>query len=194
MTSGLPIAILAAAQAAAAPAASAPSAEPTAQAARTAYGPSLPAPRKPVPKPAPEPCPPPNLKEDSREIIVCAPKPQGYRLDPDVMEAKRQARDRSRPKPAETFADKSCASVGPMGCMGSGAINLLGAAITAVTMVSKAAKGENVGKMLITDPQPDEYQLYLEAKRRREAKEAEEAALAKAKAAAQPAAPAAPAE
>jgi hypothetical protein len=38
--------------------------------------------------------------------------------------------------------------------------------------------------MFVTDPQPTEYQLYVEAKKEREAKEAEKAALAKAKVAA----------
>ena len=58
-------------------------------------------------------------------------------------------------------------------------IDLLGAAMVLGTMATKAVKGENVGKMFVTDPQPTEYQLYLEAKREREAKEAEKAAKAK---------------
>ena len=55
---------------------------------------------------------------------------------------------------------------------------------TAATMVQKAVSGENVGEMFITDPQPDEYKLYLQAKREREAAELEAAEKAKAKAAA----------
>ena len=149
-------------------------------AAAPAYGPALPAPPKPVVKaPAAEACKPPEIKKDTTEIVVCAPRPNGYRLDPDVMQAKKQARDlKNAPKKAETFADNTCASVGPRGC-GVGGVNLLAAAITAVTMAKKAASGENVGKMFVTDPQPDEYQLYQQAKRQREAKEDEAAALAR---------------
>ena len=54
------------------------------------------------------------------EIVVCAERPQGYRLDPDVLEANRAKRS-GRPKRPERLADTSCASVGPMGCMGAGA-------------------------------------------------------------------------
>jgi len=50
-------------------------------------------------------------------------------------------------------------------------VNLLGAVATAAEMAQRLAKGEEVGSMFITDPQPTEYQLYLEAKKRREAKE-----------------------
>ncbi len=158
-----------------------------AAAAAPAYGPALPAPPKQAAKaPAPQACKAPEIKENTTEIVVCAVKPNGYRLDPDVMQAKKQAKDHSGgPKKAETFADNTCASVGPRGC-GGGGVNLLAAAISAVTMASKAVKGENVGKMFITDPQPDEYQLYQQAKREREAKEAEAAALARATAAPEP--------
>jgi hypothetical protein len=149
-------------------------------AAAPAYGPALPAQPKPATKaPAPEACKPPEIKDDTTEIVVCAVKPNGYRLDPDVMQAKKQAKDRTRgPKKAESFADNSCASVGPRGC-GGGGVDVLSAAVAAVTMATKAAKGENVGKMFVTDPQPDEYQLYEQAKREREAKEDEAAALAR---------------
>jgi len=151
-----------------------------AAAAPPAYGPALPAQPRPAAKaPAPTACKPPEIKENTTEIVVCAVKPNGYRLDPDVMQARKQAKDRSGgPKKAETFADTTCASVGPRGC-GGGGVNLLAAAITAVTMAKKAAKGENVGKMFVTDPQPDEYLLYQQARREREAKEAEAAALAR---------------
>ncbi len=116
------------------------------------------------------------------EIFVCAPKPQGYRIDPDVLEANR-AKRRGKLKRPERMADTSCASVGPFGCtgLGGGGIDLLGAAMVLGSMATKAIRGENVGKMFITDRKPTEYELYKEAKREREAKEAE-AAAAKAKA------------
>ena len=129
---------------------------------------------------APERCP--TLRNaQPGEIVVCAERPQGYRLDPDVMEANRAKRG-GRPKRPERIRDTSCASVGPAGCMGSGGIDLLGAALTLGTMAVKAARGENVGKMFVTDPQRSEYQLYVEAKRAREAEEAEAAAVKAAKA------------
>ncbi len=116
------------------------------------------------------------------EIVVCAERPQGYRLDPYLLEANRAKRS-GRPKRPERMRDTSCASVGPMGCMGTGAgIDIIGGAMVAATMVARAIRGENVGRMFITDRQPTEYELYREAKRQREAEEAEVAAAAKAKA------------
>ena len=70
-----------------------------------------------------------------------------------------------------------------MPCMNAG-INLLAAAVTAAEMAKRLAAGQEVGSMFLTDPQPDEYHLYLMAKARREAEEAQKAADAKAKAAA----------
>ncbi|HEU5286060.1 MAG TPA: hypothetical protein VFU20_06060 [Sphingomicrobium sp.] len=111
------------------------------------------------------------------EIFVCAPRPQGYRIDPDLLEAQRAKRS-GRPKRPERMADTSCASVGPFGCTYGAGIDLLGAAMVLGTMATKAVRGENVGEMFVTDPQRSEYDHYLEAKRLREAKEAEAAAAA----------------
>ncbi len=125
----------------------------------------------------------PNADPNTGPIVICAPKFQGYRLDPDVMEAKREKRSGGRPhNPHETYADHSCATVGPMGCRGGPMINLLAAAATAAEMADRLSKGEEIGSMFKTEPTPTEYQLYVEAKKRREAKEAEAAAAAKAKA------------
>jgi hypothetical protein len=155
----------------------------------------------PAPKPAPteasaaagmRECMAANADPKATQIVVCAPRPQGYRIDPDVLAARRMKKkgDPGQPRnPHETFADHSCATVGPMGCRGGPGFDVVTAAATAVTMVQKAVKGENVGKELVTDPQQNEYQLYLTARAEREAKEAE-AAAKKAKAAAS-AAPAA---
>ena len=120
---------------------------------------------------------------DATEIVVCAERPQGYRLDPDVMAAKRGARSDVRGKPTAHMKDTNCASVGPAGCIGAAAgVNLLGAALTAAEMAARLARGESIGEMFVTTPEPTEYERYLAAKRRREAAEAEAAALAKAKA------------
>jgi hypothetical protein len=133
-----------------------------------------------APASAVEPCRTDYPKEGEQEIVICVERQQGYRLDPDVMEAGRQAK-RNKSKRPERFADRSCESVGGHGC-GTAGINLLAAALTAAEMAKRAATGGNVGEMFITDPQPDEYQLYLQAKRDREAKRAAEAARLKAEA------------
>jgi hypothetical protein len=120
---------------------------------------------------------------DENHIVICAPRPNGYRINPDIMDAKRELKSGGRPPRPGTVPNTGC-PVGPMGCQTAG-INLLAAGITAVTMVEKAVKGENVGEMFITDPHPTEYQLYQMARKKREEREAEEAAkTAKAKAAA----------
>lgn len=168
--------------------------------AASAYGPSPPAPPPPPSKTTPKPpeSKPPESKQAAKpadgcasarasanrqEIVVCVQRPQGYRLDPDVMEAKREMRGGGRPKRPDRMKDTSCAVVGAAGCIGAGAgINLIGAALTAAEMAARLSKGQEIGSMFVTDPQPTEYQLYLEAKRRREAKEAQVAAVAKAKA------------
>jgi len=115
---------------------------------------------------------------DTRTITICAQRPQGYRLNPDIMAAKRIKRTGrgAAPKAPENFKQETCATVGPMGCRGQGIIDIPSAAIAAVQMVAKAAQGENVGKMFQTDKQLTEYELYLLAKAEREAREEEEAA------------------
>jgi hypothetical protein len=122
--------------------------------------------------------------QDSREIEVCAPKPQGYRIDPDVLAARRMKKQMmaGRPhNPHESFKDDKCKVVGPAPCMDAPMINLLAAAATAAEMAERLSKGQEIGSMFVTDPQPSEYQLYQEAKKEREAKEAATAAKAKAK-------------
>jgi hypothetical protein len=147
------------------------------------YGPPEPARAVAAAKASADACSPAVPKADQREIVVCAQRPQGYRLDPDVMLARRASRNRTRTKPPERFNDTSCRSVGPMGCGPPAGINLIGAALTAAEMASRLAKGKEIGSMFVTDPQKSEYQLYLEAKREREARELEKAAQLKAKAA-----------
>lgn len=151
------------------------------------YGPVVPAPPKPkvasTTAAARDPCLDQRPKND-REIVVCAPRSDGYRLNPDIMEAKREAQAQSvRPRPPESYKANDCASVGPFGCTGTPAINLIAAGIALATMARRAATGGNVGQMFVTNPQKSEYQLYLEAKARREAKEKAEAAAKLAKAA-----------
>jgi hypothetical protein len=122
-----------------------------------------------------------------REIVICAPKPNGYRIDPDVLAARRAKKQAlaGRPKPPSKMPDTSCKVVGPAGCIEAPGINLLAAAATAAEMADRLAKGQEIGSMFVTDPQPTEYELYKEAKAEREAREAEKVAKAKAKTAQQ---------
>jgi hypothetical protein len=152
------------------------------------YGPAAPgtppaaAPAKPPAAPAADNCGAPQTGASSREIVICAQRPNGYRLDPDVMAARLHKHQQlaGRPKtPMEKVTQNDCV-VGPQGCFSAG-INLIGAALTAAEMAERLSKGEEIGSMFKTEPQPDEYQLYVEAKHEREAKEAQQAALAKAK-------------
>ena len=126
-----------------------------AQTPAPSYGPPAPAPPpRPAEKRAEQGCATQAPKADTREIVVCAERPQGYRLDPDVIEAKREMRS-GRRKPPERFVDNTCATIGPMGCRFVPGVNLVDAALTLAAMADKAIKGENVGRMFITDPQPD---------------------------------------
>ena len=128
-------------------------------------------------------CVPGQRTSNPNEVVICAPKIEGYRLNPDVMEARREIRGGGRPtRPGPMGAKPRDCSVGPFGCGPQAGVNLVGAALTAATMLEKAAKGENVGQMFVTDPHPTEYQLYLAAKARREAREAEIAAATQARA------------
>ena len=161
---GLPLLLLAAE--AAAPAASAP-ATPPPQAAS-------------APAAASEPCQ--NRPEKEGDIVICAERPNGYRLNPDIQEAKRELRAQKLKRP-ENFKHNDCATVGPMGCRGGPTINLVAAAMTAAEMAKRVAEGKEIGSMFQTTPEPTEYDLYKAAKARREAKEAAAAAAAKAKAA-----------
>lgn len=106
-------------------------------------------------------------------------KPNGYRIDPDVLAARKAKKqgDLSKPRnPHETYADHSCATIGPMGCRGTPTVDLIAVAATAAKMGDRLAKGQEVGSMFETDPHPTEYTLYKQAKKEREAKEAAAAA------------------
>jgi hypothetical protein len=192
MPAGLPIALVMLAQATSAAA--------PADAPKPLYGPAVPVAAKPAPPPvkaAARECPTVVPDGKTREIVICAEKPLGYRLNPDVMKAKREVHSAGRPTRPGPIAmkDNSCTVVGAAPCIGAPMINLLAAAVTLATMADRLSKGQEIGSMFVTDPHPTEYQLYVEAKREREAKEAAKAAAAKAQAAAaeqsqQPAKPA----
>ena len=135
---------------------------------------------RPVETSAAAPCVTPLPDADTREIVVCAERPQGYRLNRDVMEAHREKHGAGRPRAREALKDDSCQTVGPMKCVGTGAgINVLGAAATLGKMADRLSKGQEIGSMFETTPDPTEYELYVAAKKRREAEEADAALEAK---------------
>jgi hypothetical protein len=134
-------------------------------------------------------CSPKAPNPDSREIVVCALKPDGYRIDPDVLSAKKAKKraEAGRPTSPQMPKDRSCAVVGPAGCVfDPPGINLLAAAATLEEIADRLSKGKEIGSIFVTDPQMTEYQYYQVAKKEREAKEA--AAKAKKAAAARTAA------
>ena len=124
----------------------------------------------------------PQRSNDSQTIVICTERPQGYRLNPDVMEAKRETKNSSPPVRPGGKVVPDCTNVGPMPCTSAG-INLIGAALTAAQMAERLAKGQEVGSMFQTEPRLSEYQLYQLAKERREAEQAQKAAEAAQKAA-----------
>ncbi|HEV2595437.1 MAG TPA: hypothetical protein VGU01_09595 [Sphingomicrobium sp.] len=188
MAVGIPVAFLLFAQAV-----SVPSNPSTAQ---KTYGPAPAA--VPAPAPAPKPereCTNQNNDPNGNEIVVCAIKPEGYRLPPDIVEARRLKKEgiTVRPhNPHEAYLDHSCANVGPMGCRGTPTLNMLAVAATAAEISRRLAASQEVGSLFETEKSSTDYQLYQMAKKEREEKEAVAAAKAvrdKARAAAQKAAP-----
>ncbi len=130
-----------------------------------AYGPPSPPPARTVA----DPC----KSQDSRDIVVCAQRKQGLRLDPDVSDAQRAAEHARRVATAPTPAAQASCSRLPQGCgTGLEGLDLASVALVVATTAVKAAKGEDWTKVLKPGG-PDEYQLYLQAKQEREAREQE---------------------
>jgi hypothetical protein len=153
-------------------------------AAAPAAGSPAPDPAKAPAAPAADSCRPGQRATNPNEIVICAERTDGYRLNPDVMQARRELRSGGRPtRPGPGGMKDGTCAVGPMGCGPQAGINLIGAALTAAQMAGRLAAGQEIGSMFLTDPHPSEYQLYQAAKARREAEEAEQAAKAKAQAA-----------
>lgn len=179
MPLGLPVALALAAQAAPAAAPPTPEAPPAAAARKV---PTVAPDEPPINVASVEPCRTATPSADTREIVICAERPEGYRIDPDILAVKRAKRGGrpTRPGP-ESIPDITACVVGPQGCATAG-INLIGAALTAAEMAKRLAEGKEIGSMFVTDPHPSEYQLYLAAKNAREQKELEDAGKAVAKA------------
>lgn len=113
---------------------------------------------------------------DAKNIVVCAQRKQGYRLDPGVMDATRQVETNSRSATSAVPAAQAMCSAQPTGCGTSlDSLDLANVAVVVGMMGVRAAKGEDWTKAFKTGG-PDEYQLYRQAKQRREAQDAERAA------------------
>ena len=139
----------------------------------SAVAPSAPPP--PAPPTANKPCESTTPTADSDEIVVCVERMEGYRIDPDVLDATRNKRGTPKPKPRERLknAPGLCENIG--GCRGMEGVNLVGLGLAAARLAARAAQGESIRDIFATDPQPSEYELYQQAKREREAREADEA-------------------
>lgn len=114
--------------------------------------------------------------KDARDIVVCAQRRQEYRIDPSVIDAGRQAEAINRSMTSPAPAAQAVCSSQPMGCGRSPAsLDLANVALVAVTTAIRAAKGEDWTRGLKPGG-PDEYQLYREAKARREVEDTRRAA------------------
>ena len=121
---------------------------------------------------AQEPCQP----QDTRSIVVCAQRRDGYRLDPNVMEAKREKETNNRSANSKVPTAEAVCSAQPMGCgKGMQSLDLANMAIVLGTTAIRAAKGEDWTRALKTGG-AGEYQLYKQAEQRRKAQDAERAA------------------
>ena len=145
---------------------------------RPVYGPPIPAQGNDRPKLRMQDC----TSQDAREVVVCAQQRRAFRLDPDVSRAGRQAQDNSRSATSAVPAAQASCAASPAGCgTGLESLDLINVALVVGTAAVRAAKGDDWKRAFKTGV-PDEYQLYLQAKRLREAHEAERASLAVAKA------------
>jgi hypothetical protein len=118
--------------------------------------------------------------QDPRNIMVCGQRRQPYRLDPSVMEAGRKAESNSRSATSAMPSAQAACSASPMGCTKDlSSLDLANVAVVVGTTAIRAARGDDWTKAFRTGG-PDQYQLYRQAKRRRDA-EAEQQAAAEAK-------------
>lgn len=117
---------------------------------------------------------------DARKIVVCGQRRQFYRPDPSIMEAGREAESNSRSATSATPAAQAVCSSAPLGCTKDFSnLDLANVAVVVGTAAVKAAKGDDWTKVLRPGG-PNEYQLYRQGMRRREA-EADERAAAEEK-------------
>ena len=122
------------------------------------------------------------VSPNPRNILVCGKRGQEYRVDPDVMQANREVQTNERSATSATPPAQAVCSRQPVrpppGCgEGLGSLDLVNVAIVVGTTAVRAAKGED-WKGIFRPGGADEYQLYQQAKRERDARDAERAAAA----------------
>jgi hypothetical protein len=118
----------------------------------------------------------PCQSKDARDIVVCAERGRPYQLDPTVLEAAEKAESNARNATTSVpLAQAVCASA-PSGCgTGLESLDLANVAFVVGTAAFRAAQGKD-WTAAFRHGGPGEYQLYLQAKQRREAQELDRAA------------------
>ena len=108
-------------------------------------------------------------KEDEA-IQVCGRRENPYRIDPVVLAVEQLRTDRNkRPPNRGDVPAEPCNLIGPATPCPSNVIPVSSIALTAVTALVKAVKGEDLRPMLRAEP--SEYELYQAAKAEVEARE-----------------------
>lgn len=117
---------------------------------------------------------------DPTNIMVCGRRPQPYRPDPSVVEAGRGAERNSRSAISATPVAQAACIASKAGCTKDlSSLDIANVAFLVGRAAVKAARGDDWTRAFRTGG-PDQYQLYQQAKRRREA-EAQERAAGEAK-------------
>ena len=103
------------------------------------------------------------------EVVVCGERgPSPYRLDPTVLQAIRdKAQAANPPRPPDRGASAEPCGTGSNPC-GGGMIPLLEPALRVASAVVKAVQGEDWREPFRNGP--DDYQRYLDARRKRDGK------------------------
>ena len=102
--------------------------------------------------------------DNQADILVCGKPSDRFRIDPNVLEASRQANASPPKPPADATAATGNACVGPDSCKG-GVIPLVGMALVAAKVAELAATGGDWRDAIRTHD--DEYRLYKQAEERR---------------------------
>jgi hypothetical protein len=107
--------------------------------------------------------------QDARNIVVCGQRGQQYRVDPSVMKAGEEVKSNRRSATSAKPAAQAACSSSPAECTKDlKSLDLANVAMVVGTAAVRAAKGEDWAKVFRPGGS-DEYQLYREAKQRREA-------------------------
>jgi hypothetical protein len=114
---------------------------------------------------------------NARVLVVCGQRRQGYRPDSSVLDAAGAEKRARESATSSTAQAQSICGTQPMGCAeGPAALDLANVARVVGTAAVQAAEGKDWKQPF--EAGPDEYQLYVQAKRRNAAAEAQRAAQA----------------